>query len=249
MCGIYFSAVQDGERVPDGSIVDLLKQRGPDHIGFIQRTVTLESSTRPIFVNIVSTVLSLRGDSTVNQPIQDASSASVLCWNGEAWKHSDKPIFGNDAQVVFNLMLSATQDLPQGDGLTFERNTASLTAFQNVIGSISGPFAFVFYEARSRRVFFGRDILGRRSLLIRRGPREELAISSVCNGAPLEGWEEVEADGIYVLDLTAYLMEPHDNVKDGTSQQGYPFRTRHLPWHFSSVTSSSPTTFVRPCWN
>ncbi|KAL9123109.1 MAG: hypothetical protein Q9187_000338 [Circinaria calcarea] len=249
MCGIYFSAVQDIERVPDGSIVDLLKKRGPDNIGSIQRTVNLDSSTRPIFVNIVSTVLSLRGDGTINQPIQDPSSGSVLCWNGEAWKHSDKPVVGNDAQVVFDSMLSATQDQPQGDGLSFERNAASLTAFQEVIGSISGPFAFVFYEARSQRVFFGRDILGRRSLLIRKGPQEELTISSVCNEAPLEAWEEVEANGIYVLDLTAYLIRAHDNVKDsmkilqleGVLRESLCYRVLNIP---DPPSNSEPPTRI-----
>lgn len=239
MCGIYFSATQGRQHVPDGKIVDLLRRRGPDNVGSIQRRVTVESSTKPIFLHTISTVLSLRGDSTIQQPLEDHLSGSLLCWNGEAWKHNDKPIFGNDTSVVFDLMIKAMQALPQGDDPAFEHNTPSYTAFQGVVGNISGPFAFVFYDAKSQRLFFGRDRLGRRSLLIGKGPHEELILSSVCSGPTPGGWEEVEANGIYVLDLTTYMRSTKNYAKDGAFQQRFPFEIRHLPWHSLSITSSS----------
>ena len=242
MCGIYFSAAQGLQQVPDSEIVDLLKRRGPDSIGSIQRRVSVESSTKPIFLNAVSTVLSLRGDTTIQQPLEDHLSGSLLCWNGEAWKHNEKPIFGNDAQEVFDLMVKTMQALPQGDDPALELHTASLTAFQSIVDGISGPFAFVFYDAKLQRLFFGRDRLGRRSLLIGKGPHEELMISSVCNGPTPGGWEEVEANGIHVLELTAYMTGTNNCTKDSASQQGFPFEIRYLPWHSLSDTLSSLAT-------
>lgn len=244
MCGIYFSAAQGRQHVPDGKIVDLLNRRGPDNVGSTQRKVIVEASTKPIFLNTISTVLSLRGDTTIHQPLEDPLSGSLLCWNGEAWKHNDKPIFGNDAAVVFDSMIKAMQVLPQRDDPAFEHRIASLIAFQSVMESISGPFAFVFYDAKSQRLFFGRDRLGRRSLLIGKGLQEELILSSISNGPTSGGWEEVEANGIYMLDLTAYITGTNNYAKDGASQQRFPFEIIHLPWQLLSVTSSSLTTFV-----
>lgn len=73
--------------------------------------------------------------------------------------------------------------------------------------AIEGPFAFVYWHEAGRKVFFGRDRLGRRSLMMKRDERTgEVVLSSVAEGlnggdTNANGWKEVEADGIYVLDL------------------------------------------------
>jgi hypothetical protein len=50
-------------------------------------------------------------------------------------------------------------------------------------------------------LFFGRDILGRRSLLRRLTNYGDLIISSVSDGHHDGGWAEIEADGVYCIDL------------------------------------------------
>jgi asparagine synthetase B (glutamine-hydrolysing) len=82
-------------------------------------------------------------------------------------------------------------------------------AVLDVLRGIEGPFAFVYYDAAAGRVFFGRDRLGRRSLLMSPTGQGELALCSV-PGDAREGWREVEADGIYVV-----------AVGEGTSPERY----------------------------
>ena len=52
-----------------------------------------------------------------------------------------------------------------------------------MLGGLEGEFAFVFWEARARRLWFGRDRLGRRSLLV----KQRGACQSGAAGAS-EGW-------------------------------------------------------------
>ena len=73
----------------------------------------------------------------------------------------------------------------------------------SVFSRITGPYAFVYYDACNAQIFYGRDNLGRRSLLVNKHRRESFAISSVCDPDTAQEWEEVEPDSIYVLDLCA----------------------------------------------
>jgi asparagine synthetase B (glutamine-hydrolysing) len=68
----------------------------------------------------------------------------------------------------------------------------------DALRSIEGPFAFIFLDKKAKRLCYGRDRLGRRSLLLKRG--EEFLLSSIAE-APAVGWAEVEADGCYTIQL------------------------------------------------
>ena len=207
MCGIFFSLSKGDQLDPDEELFDALRKRGPDSMGMRSRTVTVQPITSPSTLaesrrlTFVSTVLSLRGDSIMNQPLEDPKSGSLLCWNGEAWKIDNALVQGNDAKAVFDLLLQASQscsNYPQ-DG-----SSSPDKGLQNVIqaiGSITGPYAFVFYDAHCRRVFYGRDALGRRSLVTKRYGAGSLAISSVPDATEVDGWDEIEADGVYMLDF------------------------------------------------
>jgi len=144
-----------------------------------------------------STVLSLRGTAIVKQPLQDDKTGSILCWNGEAWSlrgHYDS-ITGNDSQLIFDMLLQQSHLTPIDDRKT------SLRRIVGIFSSIRGPHAFVFYDARHQYLYYGRDCLGRRSLLRKSISDHYLILSSVCDNATGDNWAEVEADGIYVVDL------------------------------------------------
>ena len=207
MCGIFFSLSKEGHLAPDEELLDALRERGPDSMGMRARTVTVQpipsASTlaQSHFLTFVSTVLSLRGDSIISQPLEDPNSGSLLCWNGEAWKIDNALVQGNDAKAVFDLLLEASQSFsncPQNGSSSPYRGLQDVV---QAIGSITGPYAFVFYDAQSRRVFYGRDALGRRSLVMKRYGAGNLAISSVSDATEADGWDEVEADGVYMLDI------------------------------------------------
>ena len=234
MCGIFFSLSKEDHLAPDKELLDALKKRGPDSMGMRSRIVTVQPITsantlaQSRFLTFVSTVLSLRGDSIINQPLEDPNSGSLLCWNGEAWKIDNALVQANDAKAVFDLLLRASQSCstyPQ-DG-----SSAPDQGLQNVIqaiGSITGPYAFVFYDAQCRRVFYGRDALGRRSLVIKRYGAGSLAISSVSDAIEADGWDEVEAHGVYMLDLEG-MATSHTPWAVGDSAFGLPYTLVHPP--------------------
>lgn len=230
MCGIFFSCSEKDHCHPSEALLEILQKRGPDGVSTSLRMARFGPTAAPgsgfdmqmttTFLTFVSTVLSLRGDTLVSQPLEDPSSGSLLCWNGEAWKTSVGVVQGNDAEVIFRLFLDATQT--HNDGL-MDNSFTSEDKLQNLtkhVANIAGPFAFLFYDAPNQRVLYGRDALGRRSLLVKRYSLGGLTLCSVSDSSDCEEWEEVEADGIYMLDLRAGIDSPPTRV----------YIIDHIPW-------------------
>lgn len=225
MCGIY--AVVSLSPVP-ASATDLqhrLRNRGPDHQG------TAHAQLQGLFLSFTATVLSLRGDHVTAQPLVDQTSGSVLCWNGEAWKIRGLPVAGNDGEAVMSMLTEA------------RHHGSAHDHFLDVLREVQGPFAFIYFDKPANRLYYGRDRLGRRSLLFKAG--EQFAISSIAD-APTEGWAEVEADGCYSLHLDSIgsvtdlvplkhnwtddeeLVSGHHVVECGPNFATYFFRSRAL---------------------
>ena len=229
MCGIFFSCSQEQHRPPSDTLLNDLRRRGPDGANSVTPSVTLDISASrnsgsemqklAYFLTFFSTVLSLRGNSVVRQPLRDLDSGSLLCWNGEAWKVGGKSVQGNDAEYVFDLFLGATRRHSDNADDTLTSHDHSLQAVAEMLSSITGPYAFVFYDAQYHRVFYGRDALGRRSLLRRQYLTTTIVLSSTCDFTEPEHWIEVEADGIYVYDMNADVDLSNDID-----------RVTHIPW-------------------
>lgn len=204
MCGIFCSITRDSFVGPDDATKELLRNRGPDSTGQKQLMIDAKTSENPqapsrLHTTFLSTVLSLRGDSVVEQPLLDEESSSTLCWNGEAWIVDEEPVTGNDSQLIFTRLLSATTNA--------ESIEASTMAVVALLASVRGPYAFVFYDGTHKLVYFGRDCLGRRSLLRKTVESDSIILSSVCDNASGDSWTEVEADGVYVLGLTSSAFD------------------------------------------
>lgn len=205
---------------PSQETSTLLEKRGPD--SYRIHTVSREAKTQDgvsqgltYHLTFISTVLSLRGDYVSHQPLVDATTDSVLCWNGEAWKIAGQPISGNDTARVFDLLLQAVS------GASDRKHAAHNVA--EAVGSISGPFAFVFYDATNAQLFFSRDCLGRRSLLQGWDQNDDLKICSLCDGSSAsEYFEEVGFDGVYMIDLAE-----HQNPSLPLNVQ---LKVKTLPW-------------------
>ena len=185
----------------------MLKKRGPD--SFATKTISTTSSYDLIFS---SSVLSLRGniqDQVTTQPLIDAHTDNILLWNGE--------IFASD-------LVRVGDDENDGHKLLQELSATSFSQEHlfRVFEAIKGPYAFVFYEKASNSVYFGRDRLGRRSLLLSLNTRyfdqknpvvtdsakniAVLTLSSVkirneANANFFNEFEELKANGIYKLNL------------------------------------------------
>lgn len=215
MCGIHFTLSRTPPAPTDlpPDLRRCLHARGPDHFGQVHRRVRCvdpsgdsgdggdggdsggdasdasDSGTAAWSLRFTSTVLALRGDHVAPQPLTDGGGGegSVLCWNGEAWRVGGERVPGNDGEVVFARLAAG------GGG-----GGGGVDAVLDVLRGIEGPFAFVYYDATVGKVFFGRDRLGRRSLLMAPARQGGLALCSVAGEAG-EGWREVEADGVYVV--------------------------------------------------
>ncbi|KAF1955931.1 hypothetical protein CC80DRAFT_414926 [Byssothecium circinans] len=194
MCGIFFSLSCQGHICPDPRTEQLLRNRGPD--SYKRHDVVLGGDPQ-LHATFLSTVLSLRGDAIVEQPLISKISGYILCWNGEAWSIGGQPICGNDSSAVLDALLQSRTSQT-------DRQSAALQTVQ-ILSSIRGPYAFAYYDPQSNYIFYGRDCLGRRSLLRKTAAADQLVLSSVCDNSSGDEWIEVEADGIYILDLETVL--------------------------------------------
>ena len=175
-----------------------LHARGPDHFGQVERAIHASDDGTSLWsLRLTSSVLALRGGHVARQPLVDPGSDSVLCWNGEAWRVDGRRVAGgeNDGEAVL--------------GRLVEASLGGLEALLGVLRGIEGPFAFVYYDAPTETLLFGRDRLGRRSLVMARDEGGGVTLCSVANG---EGWREVEADGIYALRVGVVEVSRHEWV-------------------------------------
>ena len=175
------------------------------------------------------------------QPLVDESLGSILCWNGEAWKIDDQPVAGNDAQLVFNHIIQVFR-FSSPNVSYLEAKNSTLLALANVLSAISGPFSFLFYDAAFGRIVYGRDALGRRSLLSKVVSADDWAIASIYDGFSPGKWKEVEADGIYSIDLKTRTTEASTNRAQGVDTTS----TIFIPW-VNPPTGSNPQIKLVRC--
>lgn len=240
MCGIFFSLSFSKPTPPTEETRSLLERRGPDSYKThtLQKDVNAPDGVSPplsYHLTFTSTVLALRGDHTYTQPLVDPTTQSVLCWNGEAWKIGGERVQGNDTEQVFNLFLQT---------VTSDRDT-SLEKLAEAVATVSGPFAFVFYDAVNSRLFYSRDCLGRRSLLDGFDEEGNLKICSICDSASVDCFKEVGTDGVYTIDLDCY-QDPSLSIKELC-------QIKRMPWssaasvpagHIVCHTTFSPSSII-----
>ena len=195
MCGIYCSISPSGIIKPDPVTVRLLQARGPDCCNEVSVNIGNWRLTS------CATVLALRGERPTPQPLIDETTDSIFCWNGEAWLFDNEPVQGNDTQQIFTKLLKSSSE----------------DQVRDVFKSISGPFAFMYLDAPRKTLFYGRDRLGRRSLLQRLSGSGELILSSV---TPPEEKSFVEVDSGFIhtikleehLEISRHQWKPYPPV-------------------------------------
>lgn len=187
MCGIHVSLSSAPRDVPE-AIETCLQNRGPDFLG---QTLCGNDASSVCCLTFSSTVLALRGDHLARQPLVSPDGRSILCWNGEAWRLDRRQVEGNDGEAIHDLLTKASAS----------DASSRQDAILNVLRAIEGPFAFVYYDKSMQKLFFGRDRLGRRSLMLAQdGISGDLVISSIAEACDPR-WKEVEANGIYVVEI------------------------------------------------
>ena len=204
MCGIY-CAISHSPHPPNLGlgIENLLRQRGPDHFGIVDKVFEVGDG-RKVYLRFAASVLALRREEhgeVVRQPLVLPDDRGLLCWNGEAWKYDGQVIETPDTAFVAERLSEIRDDDP-----TFHRKTL------DILGGIRGPFALIYWNRARGVLYFGRDCVGRRSIVRAKIGDGGVILSSIPDFGVAKEWEEVDADGIYTLDVRA-LDAGHDVEK------------------------------------
>ncbi|KAM0755204.1 hypothetical protein T439DRAFT_131232 [Meredithblackwellia eburnea MCA 4105] len=204
---------------------DAVKPRGPDSHHTHVQTVTLSTShgdavaARDFEVRFHGSVLHMRGTTVTPQPFIN-THGDVLLFNGEVFDGLEVPPVENDGQRLFDSIQE------KGD-------------FRKALKDVEGPYAIIFYEATTRRMFFARDPLGRRSLLVHKPNATSpfLLISSCGAGVEsgLDEWEEVSCDSVFCYEFVKVDFDKFEN--DGSLKIG----TTTFPRVHKSKASTADT--------
>ncbi|KJA26137.1 hypothetical protein HYPSUDRAFT_37019 [Hypholoma sublateritium FD-334 SS-4] len=251
MCGIYVSArflpsQDDRFALLAHDLQRVNAARGPD----VQKIETLHFPSSPAILStsilptcpsnnfheileiaFFASELRLRGDSPVVQP--HTGGGNVLCYNGEIFEGLEIYSHENDGCKLFEALSAAK----------------SLEDIQHILSNIEGPYAFVFYHADSHRMYYARDPLGRRSLLIHEptGELPYLLLASVSTGANVAyNFTELSTEHLYSLDITT--LKSLSNISAGFHQSlgkhsRFPVNSVYLnPFHeLAKVSSALPS--------
>ena len=254
MCGIGvliapISEQQDSENAAAQvyrawpSVLHNVQRRGPDCLKTIQHefqsSIAGDSHSRSWTLSLTSSVLSLRGEGITAQPLSSSDGRLLLAWNGQIFDW-DTTGTGSDRASSSKVRL----DSGHNDGLILlDRIQAFLDgqdedgsgascehALNAALAEIEGPYAFVLLDLHESRLYFGRDPLGRRSLLLHRtAASSSIAIVSVASDGLLSAAQE-EDSGATLTELACASLWTLDLGSDPTSPQPLP----RLPSRFTS---------------
>lgn len=167
----------------------LINCRGPDY----QSAIVNHEMKCGIRIRTKASVLHLRGALMQKQPVIDEFK-NVLLFNGHIYEFSGYPIDAESSDTKF-LMDTLSKCVTKDE----VAHTFSL---------IDGPFAFVYWHETLNALFYGRDLLGRRSLNILTGVStyptviSSVAVQDIGFEKSFEGWVEVGCQGFYCIDFT-----------------------------------------------
>ncbi|WJX50672.1 hypothetical protein P8452_36944 [Trifolium repens] len=187
-----------------------LRRRGPDSLGVKKVNLPHNDGSNGELCFIGAT-LQLRGTLPLVQPLVDASR-NILLYNGEIFGGLQLASDCNDAEF---LMQTLGNCCSCGSCLTGYCVNCGKGSVIDVLSTIKGPWAIVYWQDSSRTLWFGRDAFGRRSLLVHWPTKDDstFLLSSVSpvspdqqaseneahNGVePLSYWEELPC-GIYSM--------------------------------------------------
>ncbi|ETO15346.1 hypothetical protein RFI_22011 [Reticulomyxa filosa] len=118
-----------------------------------------EQDTNLATVTMAGAVLHLRGEKITPQPLSNEDA--ILVWNGEIFDGTLAiGTEDNDTAVLFKELSRCINDSSNS-----KDQHAAQKRFSEVWSGIEGPFALIYWDKRHQCLYFGRDRLGRRSLL------------------------------------------------------------------------------------
>lgn len=169
MCGI--AAILESRQFSrfgaafEAELAHELRRRGPDFSA--HTALPFPSAEAAASLRVFAAVLHLRGDMLTPQPAVDALG-NVLCWNGESFGAGADAHISDTQQLADELLRAVSTGKPTGGDDNDNATNVDDTSDQRVLAvlrAVRGPFAFAYAHAARRRLYFGHDRFGRRSLL------------------------------------------------------------------------------------
>lgn len=188
---------------PIGELTKVLKRRGPDASSSLTIPIDRLGEDQSSTLTLLSTTLSIRHppEAASPSPAPEASSPSLspttphLLFNGEIYdvlpspSSSSPPDTSHIASLLHPLLTS-----PAISPALEEKTLASLDALR-------GPYALIAWAPAVERLYFARDILGRRSLLLAAVPNAGFVLSSAVPTAYTAPFSELPPAGLFFFDV------------------------------------------------
>jgi len=228
MCGIwFFASLLDSPEAPRCTAITRIKRRGPD--GVVEKHWVLQIGPHLwLHMRLVSSVLHMQGDKMSSQPVALHATAepsseptAYLSWNGELYDIASTSGGVSDTAYVASCVSRALA------------SPCPASALGSAMGQWQGPWSALIVDMAARRIWFARDCVGRRSLLLSRG-QGSLCLSSVADQADTPSparsdAAEVDPGVLFSIELASLTL-----------QDGLSFRTTPVPRPLSALYGAFP---------
>ena len=170
------------------SLVPLVARRGPNYVAYEQH------EKENLTIQTFSSVLSLRSPFTP----QPAHVLNLLVqFNGELY--NAECMLCNDTEFLRELLKKNMEKIGREKGIL------------HTIETLEGEFALSIYDPETQKIYFCRDILGRRSLAFRHNSESgEFILSSVAD----DGFEECESKAVHVFSMKNFRVVSISRTND-----------------------------------
>ncbi|XP_030956926.1 asparagine synthetase domain-containing protein 1-like isoform X1 [Quercus lobata] len=116
-------------------------------------------------LHFIGATLQLRGINPIVQPLMD-TYGNIFVYNGEIFGGINIDSDSNDTEILMQALgncCSCNSHLHTRTSYCLEKGKSSVP---EVLSTIKGPWAVIYWQESSRTLWFGRDAFGRRSLLV-----------------------------------------------------------------------------------
>ncbi|POW05375.1 hypothetical protein PSTT_09751 [Puccinia striiformis] len=163
-----------------------------------------QSSNQADFeINFFVSVLHLRGLTLTQQPIRASETGNLLLWNGEIFDGLSAMI---DSLLCCTFRRNKITDVENdGQAVLYALENRGNRTIPGVFLGIEGPYAFIYHDVSLNQIWFGRDPLGRRSLMrLEEGDssqRSTISLASHYDGQATLRSSELATDSFFYVDL------------------------------------------------
>ncbi|KAL7196010.1 hypothetical protein ACSBR1_036108 [Camellia fascicularis] len=163
--------------------------------------------------------LQLRGINPIIQPLVDASG-NILVYDSEIFGGIYLSSDSTDGEILMESLGKCCSCSSHGQMKACHGSEQGQNSVPNLLSTINGPWALIYWQASSRTIWFGRDAFGRRSLLVY-WPTSRLLLTSVSpphsidkssdhgeeyGMSEMDFWEELPC-GVYSMRVRASKLD------------------------------------------